>query len=182
MDELKTILLKHRDKYPLMTFIDYLKIIYQNTFGPGHFGSGPSLQMLIDAIKSEAMVATSNTGALLVDIGFDYVRVDLQVIRQNLMTAETLGKIFHESMKKLPGKDDIHAFRERVDMLVDMIDQGLITLSQVEQRAVLAKIDFDHPAPLTHSNQYREAYQPHYRVVSKTILRENLKLSDELSI
>jgi hypothetical protein len=177
MDELRMILLQHRDKYPSMTFIDYLKLIYQNVFGPHHFADRPDLEGIINGIFKEVELVEGSNPDLFVDIGNDYVRVDLRVINQQIITAEELGKHFFESMKKIPSTSDIRRFREKVNLLLLIIDQGLISISLSEKSAVLSKLDYSCLAPFSHSKIYKEAYQPHYRVIEKHLLDKYRNIS-----
>lgn len=165
MDDLCKILFQHRDSYPLMTFNDYLKLIYQNTFGPRHFVESPDRNRIIDEIKKETKLYKDGSRQGVVDIGFGYVKVDLTLIKENKLTVEELGQAFIRSGENPLTRDNYLVFRERTVALLRLVEEGSIPVSVINARKTMTTIDFENPTPISHSLQYRKAYKPHYRVV-----------------
>ena len=72
---IENILLEHYNKYPQMEVVDFIKLIYQNSFGPRHMHK-PSKEMATKYINEE-MKNVNNEVDLTEDIGNGYIRVYL---------------------------------------------------------------------------------------------------------
>lgn len=159
MDELRDILLRHRAAYPKMELRDEVKLLYQNEFGGGHLIADPEAAF---ARLSEELSSCTDTGAALFDpVGNGSVRVNLYPASGRL-SAQTLFRIFLLSSRRVRG--DVEHFREKLKLLYDFHGKKEVDdfLRDYEKAGFPA---------LSHSEAYRAAYAPAYRVIGREYAR-----------
>lgn len=171
------VLLEHFSRYPKMKFDDLLKLIYQNSFGPKHMSSNPSIEKVQNYIHEELEDFEDYSGTHQVEsIGNDYYRVSLSVIHSQLMTSQELAEAFYQSMIESPIIDDdsIKVFTSQLKLLCDLVSREAIALDK-DKCEQWVEDYLDHGIrPVKHSEVYRDNYHPHYRVVHKSILKNYL--------
>ncbi len=182
METIGKIILEHMHKYPLMRIGDYVKLIYQNTLGPYHFTYEPSLLQIIRGIEEELMLAHNHSEDWFTEIGNGYLRVDLGVVHNKIMTVQELGKAFLLSMGKIPTKDDFLSFKENLMVFQEMIDEGFVPIDLNEAKYYIFSLDLDNPKPRGHSKIYKNAYNPHYRVVLKDLIIRSAEFNTKIHI
>jgi len=173
LEDLKKILLAHYDRYPLMQIEDFLKILYQNTFGPKHLGADPTLSKIQRFLAEELLETRENPQTPFIeDIGGDYCRVSLDVLLLHKMTVEELGNFFLSSMKNSPERNEesIKSFIHKTDQLMELVNFGQIPLPKETSRNFLKTYLASGVQPMHHSSTYEQSYEPHYRVVNKSLL------------
>lgn len=159
MDELRDILLYHRGAYPAMEKRDEAKLIYQNEFGGGHLISDPGAAL--DRLRRE-LAECRDTGAALFDpVGSGSVRVNLYPASGRVAT-ETLWKIFCLSSRRVRGSAE--GFREKLRLLYEFHEKE-------EVDAFLRDYEAEGFPTLSHSEAYRTAYAPAYRVIGQEYAR-----------
>ncbi|MFW5889211.1 MAG: hypothetical protein ACOCUD_02400 [Bacillota bacterium] len=170
---MKEIILKHSVKYPLMEVRDYLKLFYQNSFGPKHFSDNPSLDNIIKYIETELTDYKISNTNIIENIGNDFVRVSLDIIKKQAIEIEKLAKAFQASMNKglidLQKSHDL--FNKQVKILVDLIKSKEIKLDKKSAIKFIEDYLDKGIKPLSHSEIYRKNYHPHYRVIHKKYLK-----------
>jgi hypothetical protein len=111
----------------------------------------------------------------IIDIGHDFVRVDLGLVLKGQTTIELLSQAFLSSMnpvyiekEPIPVMD--HALRE----LEHMIENGQLPYNLDASKEWLEHYrSLGYPA-IHHTDTYRDLYHPHYRVIHSKYL-SNLK-------
>lgn len=175
MEEHRETILWHSRRYPAMEIEDYLKLFYQNSFGPGHF-ENPDFETIKERLVAEQSGLNKPSRYPSVEnIGHGYKRVYLPIKEEHL---EVLAENFHRSLEASPGKTEkrLHLFRAQVDCLLELIKDGEIPLSFSSCKAAAEKYLKGDMPPLRHSEAYRQAYAPHYRVVEERFLNSTLKI------
>lgn len=176
MDDTERILLDHQTRYPAMTIADYVKLLHQNTFGPKHFGADPAIADVREFLAAElAKTPDDPARAFAEDIGGGYLRIPLAAVRAGRISADLLAEAFHRSMRESPEPDDAlqRAFRDKLDVLLGLIDSGIIALDPVASRDYVERFVSAGVRPVHHSPDFNRLYQPHYRVVkAESIPRE----------
>ena len=160
MEELKRILITHAMRYPLMEPTDAVKLIYQNEFGGGHMirDEGACLQYLRREYESVEKVAEC---PLREPIGNGIVRVHLAAVKPEEL--EQLGVDFIRSANEHTGS--LEKFREKLDVLRQLAVAGHFSFQADALEAYLtAYRDAGYP-PVSHSETYRRAYHPAYRII-----------------
>ncbi|MBR1769420.1 MAG: hypothetical protein IJ748_03085 [Bacteroidales bacterium] len=160
--------------YPKATLQDIYKTSFQDTFGPEHLVENP--QSVINYLKKE-MPEVKNTFPYYEFCGLDgnFVRVHLSVIKDSIVSLETLADAFVRSSKMINKnitlKDWLEDWRERCGI----ISQMNIELVNYEEDSLFVEnlIKKGHYA-WVHSPAYRENYHPHYRIIQKDIFFEEI--------
>lgn len=162
MDELKKVLVSHVARYPAMTPQDAVKLIYQNEFGSYH--------LICDEKGTLARLTAEYRGlvhkpkaALREEIGNGLCRVQLTALDTNDIPLDTLNRLVLLGSELIRG--DTQLFRRKLEVLRGMTEEGKAPFSLPELDAYLDRYLADGCPAATHSERYREAYQPAYRLV-----------------
>lgn len=147
-------------RYPQAQAQDLVKAMYQTEFGCGHFvdENGPGMEFLRRELAGCAAVPE-----LAEALSDDFVRVHIGAMAQHGLAPETLFKLFALSAKQPCG--DGENFRARLDALEKAVENGEIPVDIGETRAFLAQYRAAGCPSTHHSDIFRAAYAPAYRVV-----------------
>lgn len=160
--EIEEILLEHYNKYPQMEITDFIKLIYQNSFGPRHMHN-PSKEAVLKYLTEEMKVVT-NKKELIEDIGNGYIRVYLS----KETDIENLSNDFLNSMNEdTYTETSIRVFYRKFNILIRLIKKGRINLPKKESINYIKEYLSNGINPVRHSKTYNEFYTPHYRVIKK---------------
>ena len=165
----KTLIETHANRYPDMRIDDYIKLFYQNSFGPRYMHDTPDEATLMAYITNELdAYAPPEASPEVEAIGHGYVRVSLSVVRDGKVTPEALAKAFRRSMEHAEGITDktTTRFTCQLQTLLTMIDEGTVDVSDEDPHHTVETYLAGPIAPLRHSKPYRERYRPHYRVLT----------------
>ena len=165
MEELEKILIKQAKRYPMMQPTDAVKLIYQNEFGGGHMIR--DVQGCLDYLRREyRSVEKREDTPLYEEIGNGAVRVNLAAVREEDL--ENLGRWFITSAENWGGKLD--SFLGKLEVLKGLTDRGVFRFDRQELEAYLQEYEKAGYPPVSHSQAYRQAYGPAYRVVAKACM------------
>ena len=160
MEELEQILREHAKRYPLMQPCDAVKLIYQNEFGGGHLIRDE--QACLNYLRREyADLEKDPTVPLYEDIGNGIVRVNLGAVREEAL--EQLGQDFIASAAKHKGTLD--SFLNKLEVLISLTADGVFTFDADALNAYLSEYKAAGYPAVSHSPEYRQAYNPAYRVI-----------------
>ena len=160
MEELKAILITHAKRYPLMQPTDAVKLIYQNEFGGGHLIRDE--QACLNYLRREyADLEKDPTAPLYEDIGNGIVRVNLAAIEPEDL--DQLGKNFIDSAAKHKGTMD--SFLNKLEVLRKLTAEGVFAFDTNALSSYLTKYKAAGYPAVSHSPEYRQAYNPAYRVI-----------------
>ncbi len=139
----------HRGRYPLMAPQDAVKLIYQRAFGPGHLIE--SREGALVALREEALRIPKDASIPLFEaIGGGLVR--MQLASPDFPRLKTAAGMFFASASHRPGDD----FQKELGALVE---------AWPESAPYVARYRAKGYPPISHSDAYRAAYRPAYRVV-----------------
>lgn len=160
MEELEQILREHTKRYPLMQPCDAVKLIYQNEFGGGHLIRDE--QACLNYLRREyADLEKDPTVPLYEDIGNGIVRVNLGAVREEAL--EQLGQDFIASAAKHKGTLD--SFLNKLGVLHKLTTAGVFSFDLDALNAYLSEYKAAGYPAVSHSPEYRQAYNPAYRVI-----------------
>ena len=160
MEELEQILREHTKRYPLMQPCDAVKLIYQNEFGGGHLIRDE--QACLNYLRREyADLEKDPTVPLYEDIGNGIVRVNLAAVREEAL--EQLGQDFIASAAKHKGTLD--SFLNKLEVLHKLTTAGVFSFDLDALNAYLSEYKAAGYPAVSHSPEYRQAYNPAYRVI-----------------
>ena len=163
--EFEEILLYHLKKYPLITPQDAVKLCYQSAFGCGHLIKNE--EAALSMLKNEMDKIDPNTGAQMCEpIGGGYVRLDLHRAKAENISAESICKIFMESANS-GEKTELEL---KIKLLKKLSSTGKTPFSEEELLDYLSGYNGEM---VSHSEQYRKAYNQSYRVILEKVA-ENL--------
>ena len=145
-----------------MELNDFIKLIYQNSFGPRHMHN-PSKEDVLKYLDEEIKVVTNET-EIIEDIGNGYVRVYLS----KETNIEKMSNDFLNSMiEDTYTETNIRVFYRKLNILIKLIKKGSIKLPKKESINLVNEYLSNGINPVRHTNIYNELYKPHYRVIRK---------------
>ena len=161
------LILSERRIHPVAQLIDYYKIFYQALYGPGHIISDErSARCYLD---EELRLFTGNEEPLIQDISYidnDYCRVNLQVIRLKMITFEEYFQSFLRSVTNERHKEDFFSLWAVIAGIIrEMSILGVEFSKQYDDLNLWLQREGDYSP--RHSEIYRQAYNPHYRLIRK---------------
>lgn len=162
----RAFLLAHCKAYPALELTDLFKALYQSAFGCEHLVGDASAAAAY--IKSEAASCRPHAGAVIEPLDGEYVRVHLDILKEGL-SAETFARLFSLSAEHRNGAKAL--LEEKLTTLLNLAAQGELPFSFEETRAA---VDVWKKAGLTachHSETFRQAYAPAYRLMKADYAR-----------
>ena len=160
MEELKTVLIAHAKRYPLMQPCDAVKLIYQNEFGGGHLIRDE--QACLNYLRREYDSVTEDSNApLYEEIGNGIVRVNLAAVEPEDL--EQLGRAFIRSAAERTGSTE--RFLQKLDVLRQLAAAGHFSFGMTELEYYLSGYIRSGCPMVSHSEIYRGNYAPAYRIV-----------------
>ncbi len=161
---------QHRAARPEMRARDAYKLLYQGIFGVGHI-MGPGAW---DYLQNEAktITLTDQPGDPLMES----VSLDGSVVRVNLRPYLREGyplRPLMEAMRHSDIEGNPAEFLESWDTYAELVWSGQLDFEHDEVDSITKAIDRAKPQAMHHTQQYRDAYYPAYRVVRR---REVLKI------
>ena len=161
METLEQVLRRHAQKYPLMEPVDAVKLIYQNVFGGGHLIRDPEASR--NALRREyENTPQQPQGVLLESIGNGMVRVMLNAVDSSDYSIAWVGDAFIRSSQEHTGS--LNGLLLKLDILRKVAASGAFRFTLEELDAYLDAYRQAGYPMVSHSNQYREAYHPAYRI------------------
>ena len=161
--DMENILARHRARYPKMALQDAVKLFYQQCFGPGHMAEMPKARQ---AIEAECQSLAPASSALLEDIGGGLCRMYLDSPDFRPMDPALAAGLFVRTAEEAPSQSP--AFSAALSLLESQAAGGLWGPSG-EALAFLEQYRAQGCPSLHHSEAYRAAYHPHYRVIRRQL-------------
>jgi len=149
-DEITSLCKAQLDRYPMAQPVDILKVLYQGEFGPGHLISDVAKSR--EFLELEYAEMQAGPDECIEPIGFGFCRLHLNAMDKPGVSMETFFRIFELSAMSHYGSQE--GFAQKVAILKEL-------LAEVPDNAVLFR----------HSEVFREAYRPAYRVVKEEYCR-----------
>lgn len=176
--ELAAILGEHAARYPLAGPRDVIKLLYQNEFGGDHLVT--DAHDCIERLRDENAFVAEDAQAIPVEpIGNGLCRVHLAASAVKRLPAEELAAAFMVSAAVSQGTDA--SFLRKLDYLEANGERLGFSFTQDELKNDLARYRERGIKPVSHSDIFREAYRPHYRVIAEKYLPKSLRAtSDEI--
>ena len=164
-------------QYPKSRVKDLYKSFFQDKFGPGHLvadttGAGAYLRR---ELSSYSLASTD--GEIFEPTGWEgnFVRVNLAVIKKNLVPYEVFLDVFFRSAQNI-STPSLEEWREEWKAIEQIIRTKAPSLPDYE--ADLAEINANLAKGVYmghHSQVYEETYAPHYRIIRTEIFEKEIK-------
>ena len=140
-----------------MTPVDAVKLCYHSAFGCGHLVKNENLALSM--LKKELDEAVSDFDAQLFEpIGGGYVRLDLHKAKALGIQEEKIAKIFMESANS----GEKTELEPKIEVLKKLAKEGK---TPFPKEFLLEYLSGYNGEMVSHSEEYRKAYSPAYRVV-----------------
>lgn len=160
MIDCSDILKQHAERYRLMQPQDAVKLLYQNEFGGGHLISDVS-SCRARLAWEYAQTPHDPSAVPFEEIGNGVLRVHLAAVLPTQLDA--LGDAFIASATEHVGS--FSSFLEKLELLRFMTSRGIFSFDSHALSEYLA-VYADHAYPcVSHSEIYRRAYHPAYRII-----------------
>lgn len=164
---MKDLLIKQYDLYPKMQIQDMVKLIYQNEFAGGHLieNEKDSLQKLQEEC---CFLEQHSTNRRIHDNAFEEIgnglcRFHLIALRFNRIKLSTVNRIFLITANSVCGS--IQSFEEKLDVLRKCCKDRELSYPLEELVTYLYAYKHQGYPPVSHSEVYRTAYAPAYRII-----------------
>ncbi len=160
-EKTRALLLRHGFAYPILQTEDIFKYLFQSAFGCEHLVSSDGAAL--DSIGREYGTVSTKTAPRLDRLDGEYSRVHLSWLNGGL-SSETLARLFCLSAKKEQGGKAL--LEEKLRVAKELVADGLLPPSCTDFETALDEWRaMDYPA-LHHSDAFRAAYRPAYRVIA----------------
>lgn len=150
-------LLSEYQDHPEAELCDLIKFLYQREFAGGH--------LISDEQASEKRLEEESKGELLGESGASSLGNGLfrLHLRDRKISLETMSKIFVATSKAVTGNVD--RFKESLMLLVDLCEDKVLPFAQARQE-IETYLEAGCPV-CSHSETYRKAYHPAYRIIGQ---------------
>lgn len=155
------LLVEHSQTYPKLQIQDLFKFLHQSAFGCEHFVSSP--ERAAQGIADEYAGLPAGGVAVAEPLDGAYSRVPLACMRQGLR-AETFGRLFAASSKR--EEDGLPCLLQKLDVARELVCRGVLPFSKREFDAAVAQWRAEGYPAVHHSDAFRKAYHPAYRVLA----------------
>lgn len=165
--EIKTIdfIKEHCRNYPKLQIQDLLKAFHQSVFGCGHFVSDKALTFLNDELNNMKESDSPDTETL----DGDFSRVYLNYLTRHGLSADTIFKLFVMSSEMHCG--DTAILESKLEILLKLSKTGQIPFSYNETKVAIDEWRKKNYSACRHSEAYRSAYSPAYRVIHNDFIK-----------
>ncbi len=158
---MKNMLLKHYKAYPKMQLEDAVKLVYQSEFGGGHIikSEADSLQRLKD--EYSALQVSPDLSKMFEDIGTGMCRLNLGAL--DGVSIDTVNRFFVVSANT--SKGSVKSFEKKLACIARCCEERLLPFDADAAKVYIKELRAKGYPPVSHSEEYRQAYKPAYRVV-----------------
>ena len=161
--------------YPKSTLQDIYKDFYQDKFGSEH--AITSRENAANYLDYELYNMTDeDTVSFVEPTGWqrNFVRIPLALVRNGKLPKDVLLNAFFESAKGNFHENIAEEWAKEWATIVKIIERNKLPIADFEKDKVqIDSLLQQYPTmALHHSEAYKEAYSPHYRIVRKEIFEE----------
>ena len=145
---------EHRARYPLMEPQDFAKLAYQSEFGPAHMVQSP------DKVLAALMAERKESGVAPLppeDVGNGLCRFHITQALSTLSELPLIGRMFAQTMATAEGTEE--GLAQKLEVLAALPVPGMGEYLEGWRR--------EGCPPVRHSETFRAAYNPHYRVLRR---------------
>ncbi|NLT96994.1 MAG: hypothetical protein GXW96_02355 [Christensenellaceae bacterium] len=165
---MKELMLRHFRRYPAMQIQDMVKLLHQSEFAGGHMiaDAAESLRRLEEECRS---LPPGTAAEAFEDIGDGLCRLHLSRLPALGVSPATVNRLFVATAATVKGSPE--RFAEKLDEFVSLCRSGALPLDAGEAAAYIRAYRQRGCPPVSHSDVYRAAYKPAYRVVKAAYCR-----------
>jgi hypothetical protein len=163
------------EQYPLLTLQDLYKSFFQDKFGPGHLINDTSAaQRYLD---SELMSFETSVNPKVEPTGWEhnFYRINLSVLKDSTIPYDAFFAAFIESTNNI-ATPSIEEWKKEWASIEEIISSMNLSLPSynTDKKTIDSLLDAGKYV-MHHSQAYNDAYQPHYRIVSRNVFEGDLQ-------
>lgn len=162
----RELLIRHAQTYPSLEIQDIFKYLFHSSFGCEHLVSDESA--VLDHIKKEYESVPKTQQPLTEPLNGRYSRVWLSHLSAGLC-AQTLARLFCMSARK--EENATLSLEQKLAVLRELTEQGMMPFDGAELEKRIDEWRASGYAALHHSDAFRSAYCPTYRVIANEYAR-----------
>ncbi|NLM24815.1 MAG: hypothetical protein GX208_01675 [Firmicutes bacterium] len=162
--------LEQLKNHPSMKPQDIVKLCYQATFGAEHLLT--DLERARQYLYEEFKTTEAADSFIYENISDLYCRVNIASWKYRGFSQELLFELFSKSAAII---DDLQNFKVVMDSYLATAIEVMSTEAYIELTDYLVEYYAKGIRPVHHSEEYRQAEKPHYRVVRRELLPEELE-------
>lgn len=158
---MRNAILNEKKLHPQAQPQDYIKLIFQSEFGPGHLIKDPEYAR--NRLYEEWQKMKDLPREASQDIGGGYIRLCLKGIDGSQL--EEINQAFVRAANRKTGSDT--GFMEKLNLFVDMAAEGCFDFDRQTAETAVKEYLAGGIRPTSHTKIYHDYYTPAYRVVRK---------------
>ncbi len=165
-------LLMHLETRPLMRVQDVYKLLFQGVFGVGHVMGGDAFRRLLE--EAGRIDLQDHPWEPLLEpasVDGETVRVNL---RPYLRRGGSLECLYNAMKESSTVKGDPEEFVSLWGLFKELAEEEQLGLDIETIRIYDEELKVAGPVPRHHTAEYRDAYYPAYRIVSRRLFEECL--------
>jgi hypothetical protein len=174
-EAVKTAVNRQMETYPKSTLKDLYKNFFQDRFGPGHLVRDTASSG--DYLRYELSSFDRASGAYYEPAGWEgnYYRVNLSVIKENLVPYDVYFDAFVRSVNGItPPTVEAWAKEWRdIDAVIQKMNLSLAGCD-ADRREIFSLLE-QGKYVMHHSKTFEENYNPHYRIMEKSVFEKEIK-------
>ncbi len=158
--------LKH---YPEAHLTDLYKNYFQDAYGPGHLI--PDTTSAGNYLRWELQQPNWSDSLLFQPLGInhDFYRVNLLLVKNKVIPRDTLLLAMVESVK-LARNPEIEIWKQEWNEVLAVVKRMNLSLPDMESEEIRIQKNLEKGDVVAHhSKHYEEKYNPHYRIVHRTV-------------
>ena len=155
---------RHAALYPKSQSQDYFKLAYQHAYGPGHLIQDESAARSFLADEASAAQSGPACARLYEPIGNGLCRLHLNASAYSSCALNLYAAMFLATARR-PAEHPESLLSSALQALRSLAVQGRLSIPDSEFRPALDAYIASGCPPVRHSDAYRAAYHPHYRVI-----------------
>ena len=168
---------RQMQNYPKSRLLDIYKSCFQDYMGAEHLVSD---RQRVKAYLDEELNTTSLDNLMpwyYEPCGIDssYYRVSIKAIKEVFITEDQLLDAFIRSANS-ETRPSVESWSDRWHMIIGTIDQMKLDMPNYqEDKQLIDSVLSVGKYAISHSPDYREAYNPHYRIIERSIFEKEIK-------
>lgn len=163
----KEILINYYQNKPKSEIQDFIKLIYQATFGGEHLITNEAASLNYLFTECNQIENVKNLEPLYEVISNDYIRVNLIPYINSNLSLEKLNKKFANQKSN----NSLSMLEENLNIFVNLVKDKTINLNLNEVETFITNYRLEHYPVYHHSETYRNCYPPHYRVLPISFIK-----------
>lgn len=176
-ESISRLLMEHQKRRPLMRGTDFYKLLFQGIYGVGHImGEGARGWLVKESEKLDLQKRADESFTENASADGEVIRVNLRPYMRRGLPLEELFMAMRETAQ-IEGSSE--AFMDAWGILKEMVNIGELSIAPDEINTLDKELEEKGIVPHHHSEDYRRAYDPAYRVVRRSAFEKNVeKIAD----